>query len=234
MITLKEILTEVEERNFQTPGGVYASSAKPQHRRLVSFANMACRDLIKAHDWSFLKEQGTITVVDGTTLYAKPDNFYRMIPDTFYRNGSYFRIDFPANDQAIEYRKAHNVGQVYEGRFYQGQFELINLPPGDLSYLYIKDEFVQSDADDSYSIKFTDDNDTFLPDIDNLDELIVLATEAIYLERKQDSGAVSARAQYQSELDEQIANDIGSRSLNDLEDKHSRRTLWRHNPNYGS
>lgn len=234
MITLKQILTAVEERNFQTPGGVYASSAKPQHRRLVNFANMACRDIIRAHDWSFLKEQGTITVVDGTTLYAKPDNFYRLIHDTFFRDGSYFRIEFPANDQSIEYRKAHNVGQIYEGRFYQGQIELVNLPAGGLTYLYIKDELVQSDADDSYGIKFTDDNDTFLPDIDNLDELIVLATEAIYLERKEDSGAAGARAQYQRELKEQINNDIGSRSLNDLETGYSRRTLWKHNPSYDS
>lgn len=234
MITLKNILQEVQERNFETSAVTYASNPAPKYRRLVKFANQAVRKIINAHDWSFLKKTATITIVDGTTLYDKPADYYRLIEDTAYRGNSYFPVEFPASDQSIEYRKQHNVGQIYQGRFYQGGIEFVNLPEGDITFEYVSDRMVQKYIDESYGLKFTNDNDVFVPDSELLDELIILGTTALYLTAKRDESAGQAVAEYMYELNQQKYNDVGARTINDLQQPSQKRTLWRHNPNYES
>jgi len=213
MITLKEILQEIQDRNFETPTEVYATNPAPKYRRLLTFANQAVRKIIMAHDWSLLKRQHTVNVVDGQELYPLPEDYYSLINQTTYRGSTYFPIDFVANSQSIAFRRNYDIGQVHTGRLYRGQLEFVNFPAGPVTLEYMSNGLVLHENGDS-DLKFTADDDQFGADYSGLDELIVLGTLAIYLRAKQSDGLDVAIQDYASELKQQIYNDSGARYIN--------------------
>jgi len=162
-MNLKDILTDVLNYMGEEPDDHYVGNIDSNYARLVVFANSAISDIVKAHDWSLLKKQATITVVDGTVLYDLPTDFDRLITDTSYTNDS--RVSLPTKDKIFAY---DNNSICYEGRLIGGQIEFRNIPPGDVTFNYVSKYAVQNNLAVNQE-RFTRDDDEWLLD----DELLM-------------------------------------------------------------
>lgn len=235
MITLKNLLIEVQNRCFETPAGAYMSNPDPKYKRLVTFANQAVRKILDAHDWNMLIYKALFDVVDGVDYYDLPYDFYRLVSDTTYKAGSYFPVTFPDTDQSIEKAKQYGGSGKYLGRFIGNSVEFVNVPPGTVSFMYVRKSMVtpESDGGDEplSTIDFQRDSDIFLPNTSALDELLILGTQALYMRARGAEGADVVVSDYTYQLKQQIYNDTGARTLNDVCSEHPR-VLWKHNPDY--
>lgn len=231
-MTLKELLNKVQERSRETPETVYASNNKPRIRRLIQYANQANKRILAAHKWSYFKKQGVVNVIDGTTLYSLPSDFYRLVNDTMHRGSTFVPINFVASSQDVALQNNYNTGKLNTGRIVGGQLELINFPAGQVTYEYISNGLVQLNATggSTLSVDFTEDNDTFL--YPNLDELLVCATHWLYQRSKGGETANEAKDDYIIELRAQRINDTGSRIIDNTGPKYNRLTPP-FNPDYG-
>ncbi len=221
MLKLKDVLKEVQDRSFETISEVFATNPNPAVRRLVSFANMALDEIVKAHEWSWLKREHRLTasdeeVVDGKKLYPMPSDFDRLISDTAYEENSYYEFEFPESDQIFALLANSSVGTVRRrGRFFNGKIELLDTPASDMLFTYITNSFVKIN-DQTFSQRFVTDNDTLNVPDSRLDELLIRGVTAMYHTGKQSASAQTSIELFKTKLAQQIKADTGARTINDL------------------
>lgn len=61
-------------------------------KRLLQAAQAAGQDLYRAHNWSILQREETITTVASTSNYAVPDDFGRLVSDTLWDATNFWRL----------------------------------------------------------------------------------------------------------------------------------------------
>ena len=219
-MNLKELLTQVQKRSRETIAVTYTSNNDPKIARLPTYADQAVRKIINANEWGFLKKLATITVVDGTTLYDLPSDYFGLVSDTMHRGSTFIPINFVANSQDIVLQKNYNTGQINTGRLYQGKVELINYPAGEATFEYVSNGFVQDAATSNLGLGFNSDNDEF--QYPALDELLICATHWMYLRSKGDESAGAAFEDYRDELRRQKINDQGARIIDNTGPRYAR------------
>ena len=136
MSTLKEILNSVCDDNLLERGSSYATNVKPEYNRFIRHANKAVQDILSEGDWGKLKKRHTVTVVDGTNLYDLPNDFYSLLHDTANTASGIRVVDLPASDARVADSDTYNTN-FEMGRILGDQIELIDVPEGDFTFMYL-------------------------------------------------------------------------------------------------
>ena len=170
MSTLKEILNSVCDDNLLERGSSYATNVKPEYNRFIRHANKAVQDILSEGDWGKLKKRHTVTVVDGTNLYDLPNDFYSLLHDTANTASGIRVVDLPASDARVADSDTYNTN-FEMGRILGDQIELIDVPEGDFTFMYLGTNPIQSAlaTEGVYTNVFATDEDEWLLN----DELLI-------------------------------------------------------------
>lgn len=160
MATLKTILDSVCDDDILERGSSYATNTKPEYNRFLRHANKALEDIMSQGNWGKLKKRHTVTVIDGTTLYDLPDDFYSMLNDTGNTETGIRNVELPASDSRVSDSDTYNTN-FEMGRILGDQIELIDVPAGDFTFMYIGTNPVQPAVYTTTS-EFTSDDDEWL------------------------------------------------------------------------
>jgi len=163
MATLKTILDSVCDDDILERGSSYVTNTRPEYNRLLRHANKAVQDIMSQGNWGKLKKRHTVTVVDGTTLYDLPDDFYSLLHDTGNTETGIRNVELPASDSRVADSDTYNTN-FEMGRILGDQIELIDVPAGSFTFMYLGTNPIQpvSVSGETYTDKFGNDNDVWL------------------------------------------------------------------------
>jgi hypothetical protein len=103
--SLLDIVNRAQDELGLVRSGAVAASTDPQARQLFALANAAGRAIARRHAWGDLITLATITTVGGTSDYAVPGDFDRLVPQTHWDRSSKLRIGGPDTPQADRFRR---------------------------------------------------------------------------------------------------------------------------------
>lgn len=169
--SLLEIVKRAEDELGLPRSTAVASSVDPQTIQLFAAANAAGRDLMRAHDWSFLQTVGTIATVNGTSSYALASAYDRMVNDTQWDRTNHWRMVGPDTPQANRELIESNLVQVGVNtrfRILGSNLSIFPTPTGvkTLVYEYVSNKWALSSGSVAQT-EFLADTDTsyFDPDL---------------------------------------------------------------------
>jgi len=222
MTTLKTILDAVCDDDILERGSSYTSNTKPEYNRLLRHANKAVKDIMSLGNWGKLKKRHTVAVVDGTTLYDLPDDFYSLLPDTGNTESGVRNVELPASDSRVSDSDTFNTN--YElGRILGDQIELVDVQQGDFTFMYFGTNPIQpvSVGEEATTDQFANDNDQWLLD----DEMLIRGVFWRWRKAENHPDWQSDLQDFSNYLKSQKGRDTGARVINA-----SQNTKFKHIP----
>lgn len=211
--SLLDIITQAcDEMSLNRPTAV-ASSSDTQVRQLYALANKSGRELVRAHQWKQLITLGTITTVNGTSDYALPSDFDRIVQSTEWDATNHWRTMGPDTSQVALWRTYSNLAQASVRRSLRLIGSSIRVFPTPsvngnvLNYDYISNKWALSSGGTAQA-QFSADSDTSQFD----PELMVMAVKFRFMSAK-GMDASAYFAEYNNRLKTCIAADIGGPTL---------------------
>jgi hypothetical protein len=125
-------------------------SADPNIGQLCQLLKPVGRTLVRLAQWSRLLQPYAFSTVANQGLYALPDDFDRMVPQTAWNRSTRQPLGGPLSPQEFEYFKGRLAGITWNILFrtLQGQFQAFpdDATPGGyvVAYEYISNYFVQA------------------------------------------------------------------------------------------
>jgi hypothetical protein len=186
---------------------IFFGSPETFEQELSDLANEVAEDVARYQDWQALQSVATITG-DGTTSYALPSDYSRMMKDSDVQSSAYRFWDYQRyddlsaflRDQADGFRAAPGGWIITAGRM------MFNpAPTGTATFPYISSLWAQS-ASGSRKPAFDADDDTFLLP----ERLLKLGLIWRWRENKKLDASGDQEA-FVKALDEYAFSDVGSR-----------------------
>ena len=93
------------------PSSIVGNTGNELAERLFGVCNLAGEKLARAHDWTDLMAEGTITLVDGTESYALPSAFNRFSNETMWNRNTDRKLEGSLNQREWQAIKGNNINQ---------------------------------------------------------------------------------------------------------------------------
>lgn len=193
---------------------VVTTSSDQQVRHIAALLNREGKTLCDEADWPKLVKTQTITTVSGTSDYAYPSDFLRMIDGTSWDRTNNWEMLGPDTVLIDRYRRESTTGQVGVRRFFSNTGDGIRIwPPvtvsGDtLVYNYVSKNWAETSSGTDIDSMTAD---TDVPFLDQ--ELLILGAMARWLDVK-GFDSTNAMARYLNRKERRMAQELGGRVMN--------------------
>lgn len=151
---------------FVRPSGV-VSSTDQNTRVLFGLANEEGKQLARRYPWQRITKEYTFATSDGDESYALPDDFDRMINDTFFNRTQLERVTGPISEEDWQHTQATLVNYVNPAFRFRGNQILITPTPSateTLAFEYLSTEWCQSSDGNTDRSAWAADTDVGLLD----------------------------------------------------------------------
>lgn len=182
----------------------------------VQLANEAGKDLEKTNRWSELITEGTITTVNGTATYAKPDDFRAFANMSQWDRTNLWRLTGPTPSLVWQWLKSGIVVASTNNRWFMVRGAYITIHPtpstdGDtIVYDYYSKNWITKQSDQTSKARWTDDQDT-----SKLDEDLITADLKWRFLQAKGMNFQTEYARWES-LKEELLTDNGGHGVIDL------------------
>lgn len=106
MTVLKLIRDFTSLRNLSKPTSI--KSLDPNTQKSLAILVDKINELTLEHAWPELEREYVITLQSGVETYALPDDFRRIIPNTFHDRSTTWRVNAPISTQDYQQQKSRN------------------------------------------------------------------------------------------------------------------------------
>ena len=183
---LRDIINAVEDEARLERSNIIVGSQESQSRKLLSLANRAGREILRAHDWTFLIKEHNFDTVQGQEEYDLPADFQRLIINTVWEKDQFWPVRGSLSPQEWQFIKNSAVGSGLVNRRYRikrGVSEakkkfVIDATPGadgiSLVFEYVTKNWIVGDDGVTEKNSFTNDFDVSIFDPDLMISNILL------------------------------------------------------------
>ena len=208
---LKDILNNVLAQSGFLERNSYTASSDPDDKQMVAIANRAAIEIKNYWKWPELRNDFTVNLVSGQTIYSLPADYLDMVPDSAWELNGERPVEFPVPDRRWFMYKftTWSDGGTIRMRRYGDKLEVYdaNTDTG-FRFEYLSSWPVKA-ADGSRKEFFTNDTDEFLLD----DQLLILGTQAHWMQTKLMPQYLEMFSNYNRKISEAIGRAFGGRTI---------------------
>jgi hypothetical protein len=161
--TLLNVIQQVSRELALPASSEVLSDETGSIQQLFALTVAACDELADMHDWQRLRKVSTVTTTAGISEYALPDDFLRMVPNTFWDRTNTRQLPGGLSPYGWSALDATVPGAATNFRISGNKFVLFPAPgltPTTITFEYISRFYVIRTGDAAMQPEFASDSDT--------------------------------------------------------------------------
>lgn len=161
--TLLNVVQQVSKELAQPVTSEVLSDETGSTQQLFALTVAACDELADMHDWQRLRKVATVTTTDGVSEYPLPDDFLRMVPNTFWDRTNTRQLSGGLTPSSWSGLNQATPGATTNFRLMGNKLSLFPAPgstPVSITFEYISRSYVIRTGDAAMQAEFTSDSDT--------------------------------------------------------------------------
>jgi hypothetical protein len=210
-MNLRDMLNQVLSQSAHIQKANFSNSQDVDDVQMISIANRTQQEIRDYYDWSALRRQYKVSILDGVERYKLPNDYRSFVPDSVWETDGSKQVEIPVPERRWFMYKfsTFSDGGVMRCRLYGDEIEVHDISPGEEFDLEYISKWAVGADDGSVKELFNNDNDTFLLD----DQLLILGIQAHWAETKLLPQAQAWRMNFNAKLNEAIGRDSGGRTI---------------------